>query len=52
MTAKQFIISIDRSDNVLTADWNNKATIVTREDQVNNYKKFYNNEIIGFPCRS
>ena len=49
MTAKQFIISIDRSDNVLTADWNNKATIVTREDQVNDYKKFYNNEIIGIP---
>jgi hypothetical protein len=49
MTHKQFIISIDRSDNCLTADWNTEATIITREDQVEDYKKFYNNEIIGVP---
>jgi len=46
---KQFIISLNRSDNVITAKWNKLATIVVREDQEKDYKKHNDNKILAIP---
>ena len=46
---KQFIISHKRAKNVLTAKWNTKATIVVREDQEEEYKKYNPNPILAIP---
>ena len=46
---KQFIISLNRADNVITAKWNKLATIVVREDQEKEYKKHNENKILAIP---